>query len=307
VFLTGAAVPHATTGPLATDATIGEVVRAAIAAGHGRLLLHDPGLRRDGDVKAIHQARVATRRLRSDLRTFADLLDGASGDALRDELRWLGQQLGSVRDDDVLLKRLERQIATLPAADAAAAAGLTTRLREERDAHRLALRAALEGDRYPALLDAVAAAAEHPPFAEGASVDRRARNVLPKIVRRPWRHLEQAVNSLPAEPDDADLHEVRIRAKRTRYAAEAAAPLLGKPAARFARATARLQRVLGDLQDAVVAEAWLRAAARRGPSGRAFGAGILVRIEREEIDAARRAWPQVWDELDRKRLRAWLS
>ena len=87
--------------------------------------------------------------------------------------------------------------------------------------------------------------------------------VLPRLVRRPWRHLSQAVEALGDNPEDEALHEVRIRAKRLRYAAEAATPVIGKPAQRFASAVATLQGVLGDMNDAVVAEAWLRQSAEQ--------------------------------------------
>src|SRR5436190_23325302 len=97
----------------------GDAVRAAMAAGVARLLRHDPGVRIGDDPEDVHQARVATRRLRSDLRTFSPLLDGEWLEALRDELRWLGAALGAVRDADVLADRLRRQAATLPEADTA--------------------------------------------------------------------------------------------------------------------------------------------------------------------------------------------
>ena len=82
-----------------------------------RLLRHDPGVRLGIDIEDVHQARVATRRLRSDLRTFQPLLDEAWADALRDELRWLGAELGRVRDAEVLRDRLRAAATTLPAPD----------------------------------------------------------------------------------------------------------------------------------------------------------------------------------------------
>jgi CHAD domain-containing protein len=291
-------------------ATIAEVIGAAISAAFARLLRHDPGIRLGGDDEDVHQARVATRRLRSDLRTFRPLVDDARVDPLRDELQWLGAELGRVRDADVLSDRLRRHAELLPAADAGAAAGVVAILDAERAAARAALLAVLDGDRYVRLLDALAEAAARPPVADGG--DRVARTVLPELVRRPWKHLEQAVDAVDPtgfqDPDDDEaLHEIRIRAKRARYAAEAAAPVVGKPAIRFARAVAGVQGVLGDLQDAVVAEEWLRAAGAKAPSAQALAAGQLLRIQQEEQDAARRAWPRAWEEAAPKRLRSWLS
>ena len=99
---------------------------------------------------------------------------------------------------------------------------------------------------------------------------------------------------------------MRIRAKRARYAAEAVAPVVGKPAARFADAAAGVQGVLGDWHDAVVAEEWLRAAAAGGASAKVLAAGQLVAIERHEAAGLRQAWRPAWKKASAKKLREWL-
>jgi CHAD domain-containing protein len=81
-------------------------------------------------------------------------------------------------------------------------------------------------------------------------------------------------------------------------------PLVGGPARRFARAASRLQDVLGEHQDGVVAEAWLRGAALSGPST-AFVAGLLAAREREARVTARASWRTGWKALRRKKLRFW--
>jgi CHAD domain-containing protein len=85
---------------------IGAVVRDALDASVQRLLVADPVARVGDDPEGVHQARVATRRLRSDLRTFGPLLDPAWVTPLRDELRWLGGELGVAREAEVLLGHL---------------------------------------------------------------------------------------------------------------------------------------------------------------------------------------------------------
>jgi CHAD domain-containing protein len=113
------------------------------------------------------------------------------------------------------------------------------------------------------------------------------------------------VKALPTDPPDADLHQIRILAKRARYAAEAAGPLAGKKASAFAGALAGLQTVLGDHQDAVVAEAWLRTATA-GPDGVSLAAGELIAMQRAEAAASRKRWPKAWDRASEKKLRSWL-
>jgi CHAD domain-containing protein len=112
------------------------------------------------------------------------------------------------------------------------------------------------------------------------------------------------VGRLPETPADSDLHRIRILAKRARYAAEAVAPVVGPDAASFARSAAKLQTVLGEHQDSVTAQAWLRAAKVTGR--RAFAAGELIAIERIAAHKARGGWRKVWNTLDRRRLRSWM-
>lgn len=298
--------PEVVTPDLDGSVTVAEVVRAAIAEGFLRLIRHDPGIRLGGDNEDVHQARVAARRLRSDLRTFRSVLDTDRAQQLRDELQWLGAELGLVRDADVLHERLRLQTSLLPPSDTRAATALLRRLETERARARSAALAALESDRYLALLDALVAAVELPPVEEEAAF-MPAGKALPGIVRGPWRHLQKAVESLGDDPEDEALHEIRIRAKRVRYAAEASAGVMGDPARRFAKAAAGLQSVLGEMQDAVVAEAWLRAAGAKGPPSQALVAGQLICLQLQAMDEARRGWPDAWDGLAAKKLRAWLS
>ena len=153
---------------------------AAIAAGVTRMIRHDPGVRLGDDPEHVHQARVGTRRLRSDLRTFRSLLDGEWVTEMRTELGWAAAALGEVRDADVLTERMQARIATLPAADARPGAALLRRLATQRDAARARLLEVLNSDRYVALLDALSRAAADPPLLGPDDVDpspssRRAR------------------------------------------------------------------------------------------------------------------------------------
>jgi CHAD domain-containing protein len=151
------------------------------------------------------------------------------------------------------------------------------------------------------LLDRLVSAAREPVVGE----DRASAAPDVAAVMQPvWRRLAQTASSLGRQPSDAELHAVRIRTKRARYAAEALAPVAGKAARRFADRAAELQDVLGEHQDAVVAEAWLRRSIGRGRRA-SFVAGELVAAERAAAEAAAAAWPAAWDTLDRKRIRFW--
>ncbi|PWU21564.1 MAG: CHAD domain containing protein [Candidatus Rokuibacteriota bacterium] len=290
---------------LVSGATAGDVVRRAIASSVVRLIQHDPVVRLDTDPEGVHQARVATRRLRSDLRTFRPLIDPSWAAALRDELGWLAGALGAVRDADVLLARIGRRAARLPESTGRGALRVLAALESARGEAYAELLTTLRTEPYLALLDRLVAAGNAPSLL--LESDLPAATVLPGLVRGPWRSLARRVKSLDRTPTDAELHDVRIRTKRVRYAAEAVAPLVGKQARTFAAAAAALQDVLGDLNDAVVAERWLRNWASRSRSlPGVFAAGELAGLESAAADECRARWRTGWKELSSPRLRAWM-
>jgi len=284
------------------DATVAEVVRRELATSVVRLLRHDAGVRLGEDPEAVHQARVATRRLRSALRTFRDVIEPDWGRSLRDRLKGVADRLGAVRDTEVLRDRLRSRSPSLPEGDRKGLAELVTILQMARDEAREQLLEAIREPTYAALLDELVEAAREPRVLEGAA-GAPAASELRSALERPWQHLEHAVERAREDASDASLHAVRIRAKRARYAAEAVSPVFGKPAAGFAEAAARLQDALGEHQDSVVARAWLRETAASGAD--AFVAGELSAIEAQAAAAVRATWPKAWKALSRKRLRFW--
>jgi len=290
-------------GELDFASTPTDVLRASLSRSTARLLAHDAGVRLGGDAEDVHQARVATRRMRSDLRTFRQALDPGWDEPLRDELKWLGGLLGAVRDADVLLDRLATQIEDLAELDSAAGDRLLDILRAEREAARAELLAGLRSDRYIELIERLLAASRWvPPSVEGDDFELE----LGDLVAKPWKKLRDAVGDLTDDPPDEDLHGVRIRAKRARYAAEAVAPAIGEEAKRFASAVADVQEVLGDHQDAVVAGKWLREHVPTDDAAAAFVAGRLVAVEAEAADESREQWPDAWHQARRKSLRRWM-
>ena len=290
-------------GSLPDDAAVLDVVRNAMAASVIRMVRADAGIRVGEDPEAVHQARVAARRLRSDLHTFRSLLDPSWTRPLREELSWLGGSLGAVRDLDVLAARLESEVATLPEPDRAAGGRLIGRLGAARSVARERMLADLGSVRYVALLEAlVAAAAEPEVVPEAAGLP--ARGVMGSVMAGPLRHLAHACEAIDGASPDEVIHAARIRAKRARYAAEALAPVFGKGARSFIRAAGKLQDRLGEHQDAVVASAWLRDTARTYPST-AFVAGLLAAREETARRRARRAWRAAWKATRGKEPRSW--
>jgi CHAD domain-containing protein len=158
---------------------------------------------------------------------------------------------------------------------------------------------ALASGRYLALLDRLERSVAQPAFGP----DERP---LQELAAAELKRLRKAVRALDPEPADDDLHDLRIRGKRARYAAELAEVVTGKPATRFIREAKAFQDVLGEHQDAVVAEQRLRAlVSQLGGSATGFAIGRLVERERERRRSSRAAFPEAWKRLERTGRKAW--
>jgi CHAD domain-containing protein len=260
-------------------------LREELAAQATELQAHEPGVRA-GEVEALHRFRVATRRSRALLRPHGGV------DELQRELRWLADLLGPVRDLDVLIEHLRARVEELDD-DRADGEVIVSALEARRAQARDALLAGLDSERYPALLarfrTEVATLAPN-------DVDR-----LRALAAREYRRLARARDELGLEAASEDLHRLRIKAKRTRYAAELAAGAGAKKLAQLADAAKRVQDTIGVHQDAVVAEQQLRQVST--PKSR-IAAGRIVEHERERRRDARAKLPKLWKRLDRAAGRA---
>ncbi len=268
-----------------------ESLRRLLAAQYRTMLTNDPGLRLGEDAEALHQLRVATRRSRALLRAARGLVAPEWAEPLRDELAWLGGLLGPVRDLDVLLEHLDTEAAAMGDDDARAFRRLRARLAVERQQARDSLIEAMGSDRYFRLLDTLEGAAEAPAG--------ELPTPLTEIAAGAFARLRKAVKALPARPADDELHRVRIKTKRARYAVELAAPELGKAGDRVIERAKVVQDVIGEHQDACVAEDRLRALALRGGGKTGLAAGRLIERQRRRKRDARRALPGAWHKLDR--------
>jgi CHAD domain-containing protein len=268
--------------PVGAKAPALEQIRHLLAVQLRELERHDPGVRLRDDAEDLHRFRVATRRTRAIIRATKPLL-GTTLAPLGDELKWLAGVLGPARDLDVLLDRLRAGVRTL-GTDEPAGGVIVAALEEEREQLHDAVLHALADGRYLRLLDTFAASIESLPKLDApAGLRPPAAAELRKLVK--------AAHALPDDPADEALHALRIRAKRARYAAELAAIGHGSKAlSRYLASLKTLQDVIGEHQDAVVAEAKLRSVAR---AKTAIAAGRLIERERDRRVARRSDYPDV--------------
>jgi CHAD domain-containing protein len=256
---------------------------------------------RAGDPDAVHDMRVATRRLRSTLRSYRKLLDRERTEPVRAELRWLGQQLGAVRDSDVLAHRLDTAVAAEP--PELVVGPVAARIRQHMSARtakaREDLLAALDSPRYAELLagvDRVVAVSGEAPSGRN------------RLVRRAGRALRRADEQLDGARTDVALHEARKAYKRARYAVELVEPLVGKPARRLTKRLKALQDILGTHQDAVVAGDLLRQYGMRAhlEGENAFTYGLLHARQYAARQESLRDLRKVRRSAQRGKVRRWL-
>jgi CHAD domain-containing protein len=282
--------------------TIGSALVEYLRAQVTQLLLCDPIVRlADHDDDSVHQMRVATRRVRSSLRTHRRMLKSDPVAELDAEMRWLAGELGKVRDLEVMQARFRALMATLPQPlpespdEPRWLAELAAHEQQARDT----LRACLLTARYFAVLDTLDAFVADPPLASGA--DTQSAEKAGAVVAKAWKRMDRAYRRAmkPAGPDrDEALHDLRKAAKRARYAAEAAADVLGPAATDAAKRAAGLQTVLGTYHDGIVARQYLRKVAMRRGTARTdiFTLGLLAGIEECEAAETLGTLPSVWQQ-----------
>ena len=295
-------IPPAPARPTAgRAATAGDVVLAYLAEQADVIHATDPQVRRDAP-EAVHDMRVACRRFRSALQSFRALLDRTRTDDLVAEMRWFAGELGGARDLEVQEERISAAVAALPDDIALGpVAAQTTRFFATREAAAAKVaEAALDGDRYLALLDAVDALLADPPLTEQAAGS--ARTVLPELIGKAVRRVRKAYRLAKACPPghdcDEHLHDMRKAAKRLRYAAEVAQPALGRETKKLVKRVKAAQELLGEHQDSVVARGLLRElGAAAGADGNGFAFGWLLRDEQARAERVEADLDGAWRAL----------
>jgi CHAD domain-containing protein len=293
------------------SASAAEVVRAYLKVQVATLRSLEPEVRAD-EFDSVHQMRVATRRLRATLRSFGTVIPRPATEKVAGELNWLGGLLGEARDGEVLPQHLLASLETVPAEQLIGPVQARVR------GHFAPLRAsareqvieAFGSVRYAKLLANLDQLAHDPP--RGPQAGAPARDVLPAAVHKAYRQakrrMRRARQAPAGEARDVALHEARKSARRARYAAEATRPASGKPAHRFARQMKKVQSVVGDHQDTVIA----RQAARDLGIGahlageNAFTYGLLYERQHDQAERLQARVRTVWKKASRPRHRKWM-
>jgi CHAD domain-containing protein len=292
--------PHEADPDAPAELAIANALRRSV----GRILTHDTPTRL-GEPEGVHQMRVGARRLRSDLRTFASLVDTAWAEKISDGLKWLADELGHVRDIDVL----KENCSALPF-DVARRVLLDDLTNRHEDA-RASMLSALNSPRYKELLELLVDSARDPRCTPSAK--KPSAKIMPPMVDATFAKLARRARKVRNEDHEESFHSIRIHAKRTRYAAEAVAAALGKAkgadAARFASLVTDVQDQLGELQDTAVARELITSVADTYTSDPRllFELGRAYQLQEAEADRLKAAFLETWERLDRGKNLRWMQ
>lgn len=273
------------------------------------LLTQDVRVRRD-QPDAVHQFRVAARRIRSGLQAFAPLVDESWARQMRSELGWVAGVLGAARDSEVLEARLFADIRRLPGDldRAAAFVAVQDHLEAEVAEARKEIAVALASARYLTLLDALVEAAHQTPTTPQA--ESPALSVLPPLVNKRWKRLAREADVLHDELDGHDdhWHATRITAKKARYSVEACVPVFGGPARKLAAQLEKVTELLGEHQDAAIAAETVQSLVDRSTGPRAaFALGALYDQQRRRVQEVRHEFVEAWPRIAHSEWRKWLK
>jgi inorganic triphosphatase YgiF len=289
------------------DGDAASAFRAIALAALAQMAANARALRAAPQARAVHQLRVAVRRLRSAMTLFAPMLIDGDREGVTAELKWLAGELNDARNLDVFIDETFRPVserrAEIPGLTAFEASLTAARKRAYRRAD-----AAVRSPRFRRLMLEAVVWVEFGAWGESDNPDSRtlrerpARKAARDLLERCWRKLEKASRRLDAL-DHAALHAQRIRAKKLRYACDFFADLYaGGDADRrkaFAETVAALQDALGQVTDIATARSLTakvvqpHGAAPRDLRG-AYAAGVVMGErqagEAKAIKAAAKAW-----------------
>lgn len=248
----GQALAPAIADAAVADRSARAAVLAYVGVQVGVLQAQEAAVRLDGH-DAVHRSRVATRRLRSTLRTFGGVFEAGRVWHVREELRWHAEQLGAARDTEVLRERLTVALSELPPGAGEGVAGRV--MSSVADAHAIAHARLVESmatGRYVELqleLEQLLVA----PRLDWVAAEEASR-VLPPMLGAAVARVRKLARRAASRPGDLTRwHEVRKAAKAVRYGAEALVGVLGETAEDWRALWEQVTEGFGAVQDCVVA------------------------------------------------------
>ncbi len=297
------AAPRFGVSEIDPEMTIGAVALAVLRRHFSTLLAKEPGTRLGDDIEALHDMRVANRRLRAAMALFADVLPEV---ALKtsEELVWVGQILGAVRDLDVQIEQLDNMLDTSEGTEHRALVILRSLLQEQREIARAAMLEMLDSRRYQTFVGRLGRTlrARHAHRSGPASLPARA--LAPDLIESRYRAVRKAGDQIGPDSPATEYHRLRIRCKRLRYALEFLGGLYPDETRPLIKRTVVVQDVLGLHQDACIAIDRLRHLSDSGSDGldpaTIFAMGEIAERYRASAIELRARFPAAYRQLTGK-------
>ncbi len=268
-----------------SDFSAQQLIGNVIGRETGQMLRFTSIARRGADPEGVHQLRVATRRLRSELRLLRPLLQSRWCDSVSKDLSWLGTALGNYRDVDVLIALLHE----ISKADPTLDQRVIRQAKEDRQRRQRRVVLVLERERYRSLMVDLTRGVLSPPL---RSSHQDPSTVIVTQLQDSWRQVQTAASEPLA--NDARLHRIRILTKRARYATEVATPILGDGGRAIIERFAKIQDILGMQHDITVARRFI-----------AKWYDSPLAVQGVDPGDAREAWVSAMDASVRSRHDAW--
>lgn len=254
------------------------------------------------DPEGVHRMRVAIRRIRALLRESRDLLAGEPASELETDLRWLSRHLGEARDADICMAEIGIFDSLLADAGSAAVGVYEQHLEAGRLRAYAGLADAFADRRCATLMHRLDDLIATGPSAQTLDaygeldIETAAATRVPPLARKVIARGDALGSDAPA----AELHRLRIMAKRLRYLIEFYAQVQTRRWRKPIAALQKLHDVLGTHQDAVTSRARLEAFAAtpevHDPDVRA-GFDRLIGYEEQRIIDCRQQFTEVWPEF----------
>lgn len=280
---------------ISPDDPVGAAAQNSLKSGLVALEFYEVAARA-GEIEAIHQLRVANRRLRAAVELFSSVLHGSRVNYLRRELHWLGSTAGATRESDVTEQLMRKRSGRLDRTSQDSLAPIFEELSSLRRVELARIGEMFSSKRYRMLLERVASTPlrKVPPTTVVRATVTLMLRPIARAVRRAGARLE---------PDSApeEFHRLRIRTKRLRYAMEMIDEMTGRRGRKAVKRLVEMQDLLGSHHDAVIAIAWLRhfAGTANAPPASLLAAGALIQsLHRLQIKLTTRSLDR-WKKLER--------
>jgi CHAD domain-containing protein len=246
--------------PLVPAEPMSEAGRKVLALHFAKMLANEEGTRLGEDIEALHDMRVATRRMRTAFQLFAPYFKAKALKPLGKGLRRTGRTLGAVRDLDVLLEKAHAFAAGLSAEQAPTFKPLLIEWRGRREIARGRLLEYLDGRSYRRFVTDFGAfvatsGAGALTVSAGDPTPIQVRHIAPQLILSRYEIVRGYETVVPGPLPT--MHALRIECKYLRYALEFFRDLLGPEAPLLIKQVVAMQDLLGELQDAHVAEGLL--------------------------------------------------